>query len=314
MAPRIQRPINLAGGKPPPYSVEATGFQKVPGETIPRRHPDAKDELTLLPEPDIRTVYDILKRGKKEYGNAPAVGYRRLIKTHREVKKVAKPGNPEETVEKVWTYPELGPYEYLSFAEYEKLACELGAGLHKLGMVAGDRLHIFAATSHYWLSMAHGASTRSIPIVTAYDTLGEAGLQHSLCQTHAKAIFLDAHLLSKLVNPLKEASEVKFIVYNDGGSEVDQDGLDRLREQHPDLGIYSFEELRKMGEDNPVDDVPPSPEDLSCIMYTSGSTGPPKGVLIKHKNIVAAVAGITVIVGPYIWAGDRLQAYLPLAQ
>jgi long-chain acyl-CoA synthetase len=46
--------------------------------------------------------------------------------------------------------------------------------------------------------------------------------------------------------------------------------------------------LVKLGEANPAEAIPPSPEDLACIMYTSGSTGTPKGVLIKHRNIVAA--------------------------
>ena len=50
----------------------------------------------------------------------------------------------------------------------------------------------------------------------------------------------------------------------------------------------SFEELRKLGEENTVDPVPPKPEDLCCIMYTSGSTGPPKGVPLTHGNVIAA--------------------------
>lgn len=235
---------------------------------------------------------------------------------HRETKKTSKTtkSGGTETVEKIWTYSELGPYEYLSFNEYEKLACQLGSGLRKLGMVRGERLHIFAATSLYWLAMAHGASTQSIPIVTAYDTLGEAGLQHSLCQTHAKAIFLDAHLLSKVRSSLKVATEVKFLVYNEDGGVVDAGVVEGLRREFPGLGVWSVEELRVLGEENPVEDVPPSPEDLCCIMYTSGSTGAPKGVLLKHRNVVAAVAGATVIVGPYIGPGDRLQTYLPLAQ
>ena len=124
-------------------------------------------------------------------------------------------------------------------------------------------------------------------IVTAYDTLGEEGLKHSMKQTGAKAIFLDPHLLKTLVNPLKEATEIQYVIYNSAG-EVKQEDITKLQESHPHLTIQSFEELRKLGEANMVDPVPPKPEDLCCVMYTSGSTGPPKGVMLKHSNVVAA--------------------------
>lgn len=303
--------IQLRHSKPPPYTVEARGYAKVLGETIPRRHPKAKDELILQPEPGVSTVYDILKRGRVNYGNLQAVGTRKHIKTHREVKKVSN--SVGETVEKTWTYPELGPYEYMSFNEYEKQACELGAGLRKLGMKAGERLQIFAATSACWLAMAHGCSTQSFPIVTAYDTLGESGLQHSLCQAHAKAIFLDAHLLTNLKNPLKAAKEVGILIWNDQDGTVDEDHMTELKKEHPNLTIHSFSELRKLGESNPVEAVPPKADDLCCIMYTSGSTGPPKGVLLKHSNVVAAIAGVNEIMGPFVGVGDRVLTYLPLA-
>lgn len=126
-----------------------------------------------------------------------------------------------------------------------------------------------------------------MPIVTAYDTLGEEGLKHSMQQTHAKAIFLDAHLLPKLVNVLKSAKDIKHVIYNKKDGVKDAD-VENLKKAHPQITIHSFEELRKSGEENEVDPVPPKPEDLCCIMYTSGSTGTPKGVLLKHKNVIAA--------------------------
>ena len=124
-------------------------------------------------------------------------------------------------------------------------------------------------------------------MVTAYDTLGEAGLQHSLIQTGSKAIYCDPHLLKTLINPLKEAKNIRVVIYNTD-SEVKQEDIEELKANHGHLTIISFDELRKMGEDNPVEPVPPQPEDLCCIMYTSGSTGTPKGVPIKHKAVLAS--------------------------
>lgn len=126
-----------------------------------------------------------------------------------------------------------------------------------------------------------------MPIVTAYDTLGEEGLRHSLMQTNAKAMFLDPHLLPKLVKPLTDAQDIQIVVYN-SDTEVKQDHIEKLKSAHPRLTILSVDELKKLGEENPVEPTPPKPEDLCCIMYTSGSTGKPKGVLLKHRNVIAA--------------------------
>merc|ERR1712230_49856 len=297
----------------PPFSVEAPGYEAVKGETIPRRHPLSVNKLQERPAEGIETLFDIVKLSSEKYGNAKALGTRKLIKTHQETKKVKKIVDGQETeIDKKWTYFELSGYEYLSFHDYEKLILQIGAGYRKLGLEKGDRVHIFAATSAHWLATAHGAVSQSMPIVTAYDTLGEEGLKHSLVATKAKAIFLDPHLLPTLIKPLQEATEIKYVIWN-SQNEVKQENVDALKKAHDRLTIMSFEELRKLGESSPIEPVPPSADDLCCIMYTSGSTGPPKGVPLKHKAVVGAIAGVSVIVQPYLGPGDGLLTYLPLA-
>ncbi|KAI4245454.1 MAG: hypothetical protein L6R40_002515 [Gallowayella cf. fulva] len=310
--PRTWRPQPTAY-KTGPYTVEAPGALKVDGESIPRRTVAVNDGLKTVPGDGVETVYDILRHSASKYGDAKALGSRKLVRTHDEVKKVKKNvQGKESTVDKKWTYYEMSDYHYLTFREYERIALQCGAGLRKLGMNKDDRLHIFAATTPYWLAMAHGAATQSMPIVTAYDTLGEEGLQHSLCQTSAKAIFLEPSLLPKLLKPLMHAENVQYVIYN-SEAEVDPQDVERLKEKHPRLDVLTFDKLRSLGESNPVDPIPPRPDDLCCVMYTSGSTGTPKGVLLKHKNVIAAIAGADSIVGKYLGPGDRLIAYLPLA-
>jgi long-chain acyl-CoA synthetase len=131
--------------------------------------------------------------------------------------------------------------------------------------------------------------SQSMAIVTAYDTLGEEGLRHSMVATRAKAIFVEPHLLKTLTKTLKDAKAIKYIIYNTNSEhEIQQEDLDTLKKSHGEIKVMSFEQLRELGKSNPVPATPPSPEDVCCIMYTSGSGGTPKGVELKHKNVVAA--------------------------
>lgn len=297
----------------PPFSVEVPGQEPVEGETPIRRIPAAIPDLIDKPQTNITTVYELVRVSVEKYGNAKAMGSRKLIRTHQETKKVKKIVDGEEReVDKQWTYFELSGYDYMSYSEYEKLMLQVGAGLRKLGLTRGDRVHIFAATSSYWLAMSHGAASQSMPIVTAYDTLGEEGLRHSMVATQAKVVFLDPHLLPTLTNVLKDATDVRHVIWN-SQNKVKQEHVDKLTAAYPNIKVISFDDLRKLGEENPVDPVPPKPEDLCCIMYTSGSTGTPKGVPLKHSNVVASVAGVSVVVKPFIGPGDGLLTYLPLA-
>lgn len=146
--------------KKPPLTVEVPGAPEVKGETKPRRNFKTKDALELRPEESIRTIYDILRRSSEKFGNAKALGSRRVIKVHKETEKIKRMvGGQEREEEKKWSYFELSGYNYMSFTEYEKLALQAGAGLRDLGIKAEDRLHIFAATSPYWLGMVHGTNT-----------------------------------------------------------------------------------------------------------------------------------------------------------
>lgn len=135
------------------FTVEVPGVEKKDGETIPRRHPAAKNGLITTPDPDVRTVYDLVRRGGRLFGNAKALGWRKTIKTHTETKMVKKTvdGQTKE-VEKKWTYFELSEYSYMSFSQYEKLVEQLSSGLRKVGLQKGDRLHLYAGTRYVNIS------------------------------------------------------------------------------------------------------------------------------------------------------------------
>lgn len=138
---------------------------------------------------------------------------------------------------------------------------------------------------------------QSMAIVTAYDTLGEDGLRHSLVATRANAVFVEPHLIKTLIHTLKDAQDIEYIIYNtESEHEVQQEDLDILKSSYLNITVLSFEELRHLGESNFVPATPPGPEDLCCIMYTSGSGGAPKGVELKHRNVIAAGTSFRVLI------------------
>ena len=63
--------------------------------------------------------------------------------------------------------------------------------------------------------MSHACASQSISIVTAYDTLGEEGVAHSLTQTKADAMFLDPHLLKTASGPINKSNVKTVIVTTD---------------------------------------------------------------------------------------------------
>ncbi|KAI1354669.1 acetyl-CoA synthetase-like protein [Xylaria sp. FL0043] len=299
----------------PPFMVQDMSAPEVEGESRPYRHIKAKDGFITRPSPEIATVYDLFTTTAKKFGTKPAIGTRSLVKTHVETKKVPKVVDGVKTeVEKKWTYFELSPYKYLTYKEYETRALNVGAGLRKLGLEPGDRIHIFASTSANWLCMSHGSASQSITIATAYDTLGPDAVEYSLTQTEAKAMYTDPHLLKTASRPLKNAKDVKYLIYNDSTNmPISDDELAEFKASHPELTILSYSDLVALGAENPVPPVPPKPTDLCCIMYTSGSSGTPKGVPITHEGLVAGVTGLYEVIAETITSKEVVLAYLPLA-
>ncbi|KAK4232605.1 long-chain-fatty-acid--CoA ligase 1 [Podospora fimiseda] len=308
-------PIPLYKVQKEPYTIEAPGYSPVENETIPRRHPKAKDGLLERPAPGVNTTFDLLKRSAEKYGDEPAVGSRKLIKIHKEKKKIPKVVDGETIeVDKEWSYFELSDYTYLTYKEYLEQVLQVGAGLRKLGLSPENRVHLFASTSPQWLGMAHACASQSMTIVTAYDTLGEAGVEHSLVQSEPNAMFVDPHLLKTVVKPLKKATSVKYLIYNQAShQQVPDSDIEQFKSQHPELTVLSYEEVRALGEDNPIDPVPPKAESIFCIMYTSGSTGPPKGCPVSHQGFVAAVGGLFSVMDEAVSHNECVLAYLPLA-
>ena len=112
---------------------------------------------------------------------------------------------------------EYSKYQYQTFNELLAQVKQYSHGLAKIGLKPNqeDKVHIYAATSHKWMKTFLASSFQNMSIVTAYDTLGEQGLTHSLVLTESNAIYTDNTLLGSLVRPLQKAKAVRYIIYAD---------------------------------------------------------------------------------------------------
>ncbi len=151
------------------------------------------------------------------------------------------------------------------------------------------------------------------PIATAYDSLGESGLQHSLNEPGCPAIFTNADLLPVVQKVAANVPSLRLVIYD---GEAKPDLLDKIRSSKEGIKVLSLDEVRAHGKTISTDVLEsrkPKPEDTACIMYTSGTTGAPKGVVISHYNLIATVGAVYKHLGQHFKEGDLYLAYLPLA-
>lgn len=148
--------------------------------------------------------------------------------------------------------------------------------------------------------------------MTAYDTLGADGLQHAISESEANVCFMNTEQLPLLDKILDKCPTINTIIYR-GEYKADAAVLERLKLRSQVRHILSYSELIDLGKSNPADVNKPQGDDLCCIMYTSGSTGNPKGVMLTHGNVVAAIGGVCRMLQHLLEPNDTMMAYLPLA-
>ncbi|QID87385.1 long-chain fatty acid-CoA ligase [Saccharomyces pastorianus] len=299
-------------------------------ETAPRRNIRVRKQPIVRPlGSSASTMYEFALECFTRGGKKNGMAWRETVEIHETKKTIVKRVNgKDKPIEKTWLYYELSPYHHMTYEEMTCMMHDVGRGLLKIGVKpsGGDKLHIFASTSHKWMKTFLGCLSQGIPVVTAYDTLGESGLIHSMVETESSAIFTDNQLLAKLAVPLQSAKDIKFVIHSEAIDPNDkrQSGklykagkaaVDKIKEVRPDIKIYSFDEIVELGK-RAKDEIElhfPKPEDMACVMYTSGSTGTPKGVVLTHRNIVAGIGGVGHNVYGWINSSDRVIAFLPLA-
>uniref|UniRef100_A0A2K5C2R6 Long-chain-fatty-acid--CoA ligase n=1 Tax=Aotus nancymaae TaxID=37293 RepID=A0A2K5C2R6_AOTNA len=233
---------------------------------------------------DARTMYQVFRRGLSISGNGPCLGFRK----------------PKQ------------PYQWLSYQEVADRAEFLGSGLlqHNCKACTDQFIGVFAQNRPEWIIAELACYTYSMVVVPLYDTLGPGAIRYIINTADISTVIVDkpqkAVLLLEHVER-KETPGLKLIILMDPFEET-------LKERGQKCGVVikSMQAVEDCGQENHHVPVPPQPDDLSIVCFTSGTTGNPKGAMLTHGNVVADFSGfLKVTEGDIRLLSDDMKALCP---
>ena len=294
----------------PLYSVIVNPTEPVKGETHSRRHPhSAQHGLcdAIYPEEGggLRTIWDGFQRGVRVSANSPCLGMRPYAL------------NSDGTLAKGSDgfYTRLA-YVWSTYSQVEAEARELGVGLAMLGYEPQTNVGIYSKNRHEWIATWLGLMSRSMRVVALYDTLGPDAVQFIIQHADTQCLFVDSDKLPALLHII-DSIHVRHIVQFDANP-LWSNQHEAINPTHKaafaarNVTLLGYSDLRAMARGNStIFPVYPKPDDLAYIMYTSGTTGNPKGAILTHSGLCASVEASRHALT--FTNADVHLSYLPLA-
>jgi long-chain acyl-CoA synthetase len=209
-----------------------------------------------------------------------------------------------------------GVWRGSTWADYYRDARRVALGLRKLGLQRGDRIIIAAEDVPEWFYIDLGAQMIGAQVVGIYPTNPWAEVQYIADHCQARlAVTGDQEQTDKVLDAMANGnglSHLKDIFC------IDMKGLRRYEPGRP----HAFSHLLELGDqlvaedslaeqhlDASIDSL--APNDVNILVYTSGTTGPPKGAMLTHQNFVYGAYAYMVARG-MIDKPFESVCYLPL--
>ncbi len=197
-------------------------------------------------------------------------------------------------------FPRDGATVDIDYPTLGRNCTEIAQGLIDLGIEPGDRVAIFGLTSADWTLADFGALCAGAVVTPIYHTNSPEECAHVLGHSEARLVFCDdAAQAAKIEQVRDRCPALEHVVLFD----PDSDGL-------------TMDELRTRGGRVPVEEVygrvaAVGPDDLATLVYTSGTTGLPKGCMLSHANFLATTGMYAQQLG--LRPTHSFYQFLPLA-
>uniref|UniRef100_A0AAQ5ZGY7 long-chain-fatty-acid--CoA ligase n=1 Tax=Amphiprion ocellaris TaxID=80972 RepID=A0AAQ5ZGY7_AMPOC len=250
----------------------------------PYRAINSQEKLVAWLHPGVDTLDKMFEYAARRFAQRDCLGTREVLSEEDELQPNGK----------VFKKVILGRYNWLSYEDTYQTAKCFGSGLAALSQKPQCNIAIFCETRAEWIVVAQACFMYNFP----RDFPSHSPSSSSSSPTPP----LTSNSMSQAI--LCDVPRLQYVIV-----------VDSKPTSWPDISrgimVYSMEAVKEMGS-KPDNSEQPEPSDIAVIMYTSGSTGIPKGVMISHGNLIAGITGMAERI-PNLNETDTYIGYLPLA-
>ncbi|KAF9600386.1 hypothetical protein IFM89_008621 [Coptis chinensis] len=205
-----------------------------------------------------------------------------------------------------------GKYVWLTYKEVYDIVIKVGLSIRSCGLEKGGRCGIYGVNCPEWIMSMEACNAHGIHCVPLYDTLGAGAVEFIIRHAEISIVFVEESKIPELLKTLPNTTEYLKTLVSFGNVKPEQ----RVEVEKSGVEIYSWDEFLQLGKNKHFDFPVTTKTDICTIMYTSGTTGDPKGVLISNNSIVTLIAGVKRLlesVNEELNENDVYMSYLPLA-